>query len=178
MRRAVAYIDTRLQRRFDALFQWLMRRGVSKRAIRWNLYALFIVTFVLGQAIESMLNHAPWKLALAALTTVVVICMWGLVMQRDDEWDARAERKPGMRSLADEGGSAALYKTLGAVMMTPGMACIAVMPWTHRAPGATYAVQAVHAASLLALGYLCRTPPVAPDPKEKADAPLSLPLSR
>lgn len=163
----LARIDARIQRRFDAAVHVLMRRGVTKRQLRRNGWAAFIVLYVMktlllarGESASTFAVHVGFSL-LATL-------YWVRNMTREDSWDEQAERTPNARSPADS--MPGLWKFLG---------CLDIGFWVLG--GWTYAleVQALNWAIALVFfyqGYLARTPPAAPKPK-KERAPLQAVVS-
>lgn len=165
-------VDSWLQRRFDALFFWIMRAtGCGKRAIRWHLWLAFILPLITGMVpwdtAKSEYAWAAWLIAV--LCAVFVMVVYGACMQRENDWDAEAERR-GLMSRADRDGNARWSKCLGLWYLSVGLA--GVIPI---ALGAAYRVlpvgrvlDVVSGLAMLAQGYLCRTPPTPPPKEERA----------
>lgn len=165
------WIDRQLQRGFDALFFFLMRRGVSRRAIRRNMWAALVAVQLSYQGAfvwDHIIKWSPWEILLSVGMGVWIVRIWVRELHHDDREDARAENKNAL-SKADLPWRAWAAKSIGWLYVW-----MSVSIWFFPGPDWSTLRTLAEAATgvlFLAQGYLVRTPPQPPS-KEPASAAL------
>ena len=163
--------DRQLQRVFDALFFTLMRRGIAKRTIRRNMWALLLAIQVAYQGAfvwEHVVKWSTFGVILSLVMGAFIVRTWYIQLSGDDRYDAQAEGKNAV-SKADIPWRAWAAKAVGwlYLWMASSMWLFPGPEWSQlRTIG-----EAVTGMLFLAQGYLVRTPPQPPS-KEPASAAL------
>jgi len=160
-------MDTRIQKRFDAILHESMRRfGWTKRGIRKSAWLLFIVLTVGRCALQ--VRGTAMGLVFYGMLALLAIWAFSVLMVSTDQDDATAEASPGTRSFADRPRMASLLKVLGIVFMAltiPLMFSAKLNTLSHQ--DTINAIRIATSLLFIFQGYLCGTSPQAPKPKKE-----------